>query len=131
MRQTADGGVFPRDYLIKTRKRSYPFGVIINTSKASDRDGGTHWVAVWVQSDKEAEFFDSFGNTALFYEVEIPAFIGCLAPHCEGKYKENYVQLQHPSSDLCGLFHLYYLYHKWRRTTPNSIQFYVSEKFEK
>ncbi|GAU87223.1 hypothetical protein RvY_00106 [Ramazzottius varieornatus] len=94
-------GVFPRDYLAKIRKRRYPFGVIINTSKASDRDGGTHWVAVWIQSGKEAEFFDSFGKTAIFYGAEIHDFITRMAPQCEGKYKEDYTQLQHPSSDLC------------------------------
>lgn len=107
-------GVFPRDYLTKIRKRSYPFGVIVNTSKAPDKDGGTHWVAVWLQSGKQAEFFDSFGKTAIFYGVEIHDFIMRMAPQCEGKYKENYTQLQHPSSDLCGLFSLYYLYHKCR-----------------
>ncbi|GAU89850.1 hypothetical protein RvY_02352 [Ramazzottius varieornatus] len=107
-------GVFPRDYLAKIRKRRYPFGVIINTSKASDRDGGTHWVAVWIESGKDAEFFDSFGKTAIFYGVEIHDFITRMAPQFVGKYKENYTQLQHPSSDLCGLFSLYYLYHKYR-----------------
>ena len=107
-------GVFPRDYLSKIRKRIYPFGIIINTSRASDEDGGTHWVAVWIKNEKDAEFFDSFGKTAIFYGVEIHAMIMRLAPNCEGRYKENYIQLQHPTSDLCGLFCLYYLYHTSR-----------------
>ena len=116
-------GVFPRDYLSKIRKRALPFGVIINTSKASERDGGTHWVAAWIQSNREAEFFDSFGKTAIFYGVEIYDFILRMSPDCEGKYKENYVQLQHPSSDLCGLFSLYYLYYKCRGVAIRKIVF--------
>ena len=116
-------GVFPRDFLSRIRKRALPFGVIINTSKASDEDGGTHWVAAWIQSAKEAEFFDSFGKTAIFYGVEIHDFILRMSPSCGGKYKENYTQLQHPSSDLCGLFCLYYLYHKCRGLAIRRITF--------
>ena len=39
-------GVFARDTLPKRVAQPYPYGLIANTSRDADDDGGTHWVAI-------------------------------------------------------------------------------------
>lgn len=119
-------GVYARDTLPKRLTHAYPYGLISNTSRDADRDGGTHWVAIWINSASEAEFFDSFGKTSLTYGVEFDTFIKRAAPQSEGRYKENLTQVQHPSSDYCGLFCLFYVYHKVRGLTMARIVFMFS-----
>ena len=119
-------GVYARDSLPKRVPQPYPYGLIANTSRESDHDGGTHWVAIWISSPTDAEFFDSFGRTSLTYGVEFDAFIRRHANQSEGRYKENNIQVQHPTSDYCGLFCLFYIYHKVRNFTLSRIVFMFS-----
>ena len=51
-------GVFPCDS-IPSKRFELPYALIINTDPASKP--GTHWVALYIDQDNHAEFFDSFG----------------------------------------------------------------------
>lgn len=53
-------GVFPSD-IIPHYNNTYPAACVINT----DTDGGPgeHWIAVYITSPEEVEFFDSFGRS--------------------------------------------------------------------
>ena len=60
-------GVFARDnipFII-----SYPCSLIINTDPSTRP--GEHWLALFFNSKKEAEFFDSFGNTRICTRIWI------------------------------------------------------------
>ncbi|KAK3741851.1 hypothetical protein QZH41_018850 [Actinostola sp. cb2023] len=56
-------GVFPADRLPSTRRPGT--GLIANTD-LSDQPG-THWVAMYLDDDGQAEFFDSYGQTPHSY----------------------------------------------------------------
>jgi len=55
-------GVFPCDR-IPLQKYKLPYALVINTDPASKP--GTHWVALYIDKDNHAEFFDSFGRPLL------------------------------------------------------------------
>jgi len=100
-------GVYSRDTLPKiTSEQKYPFGLIVNTDRA--RDPGEHWLAIWAESPDKATFFDSFGKPALFYGMEIDDF---LSKHFTQPFDFNNIQLQHPSSDMCGMFCIFFLFY--------------------
>jgi len=104
----------PRDRLPTSRKFKHPFGLIVNTSKSSDDNGGTHWTSVWIQDACSGDFFCSFGKPALFYGLEIHNYILQATPKSNGMTKDNLIQLQHPNSDMCGAFALCFIYHRAR-----------------
>ena len=67
-----NGGVFPIDKLPK-KISSFPILYVINTDK-SDKPG-MHWVALYFNEDKRAEFFDSYGNPPDKYDAHLMRFI--------------------------------------------------------
>ena len=86
-------GVYPRDRLPKLVKNPrVPFGLIVNTD--TSKGPGEHWVAIWVDSEGHAVFFDSFGEPPLFYGLEIDKFL----TRNFGRFELNTIQVQHPKS---------------------------------
>ena len=55
-------GVFPCDCL-PSADFILPYALVVNTDPSSKP--GTHWVALYVDKDNHAEFFDSFGRPLL------------------------------------------------------------------
>ena len=70
---------------------------------------GSHWLALFMNSNKEMEFFDSFGLNATFYKLTKKNLPKHYSLKC------NKTQLQDLYSTKCGYFCLYYLYFKVRQ----------------
>lgn len=87
-------GVFACDTL--PREISLPFVGVVNLSKKSEI--GTHWIAIFIDAEKRAYYFDSF---ALLPENEY--IISFLRTHSKG-IKYNTKQIQNISSRKCGKF---------------------------
>ena len=76
-----------------------PLCYIMNTDPITR--SGMHWVAVYISSYDEYEFFDSYGRS-----------LSTIAPHlCKqsSKWLENTIPIQGPLSTTCGQYCLYYL----------------------
>ena len=82
--------------------KSYPILIIQNTDR--ENDPGRHWIAYVVLSRNNCEYWDSYGNPITMYKyVQQPT-----------KYiiKENCLTLQSDHSYLCGVYCIYYVYHR-------------------
>jgi len=95
-------GTFPRDMLPSTVKRKAPFGLIVNTDKASDP--GTHWVAIFVDASGYGEYFDSFGLAPQHNEIT-----DFLNNTCTQGWSYNSYALQDITGDTCGVYAAMYL----------------------
>lgn len=89
--------VYPRD-LVPTSFPQYPCCFIANTDTSSNP--GEHWVAYYVHSPELIEFFDSFAMPPIAYGFELHS------------HKHNLLQIQSNTSDFCGHFCIYYLFHR-------------------
>lgn len=93
------GGVFPRDYLSIDSFTKFPTCCIVNTDISSKP--GQHWVAYYLNSPSDYEFFDSFGLTPAHYQFKL-----------NFPEKLNSTSFQSDFSNTCGQFCLYYLHQK-------------------
>ena len=75
---------------------------------------GRHWMNIFSPYGSHPEFFDSLGRAPSFYSDAIPKFLG-------KKYVYNSIRLQPPNSSTCGLYCLYYVYHRLRGLTFSEI----------
>ena len=93
-------GVFARDGLPE-KIADYPCSLIINTD--TKNLPGKHWVAIFVSSYKEGEYFDSFGH-------EPPQDVAIWMNKVTLKWKQiNSKLLQNPLSVSCGKFVLFFV----------------------
>lgn len=94
-------GVFPCDQLPQTERFKLPYGLIVNTDPASKP--GEHWISIFVNENRHAEIFDSFGkpptNNFIVAFVECNADSSCF----------NVVRVQHELSEKCGQFAIGFL----------------------
>jgi hypothetical protein len=92
-------GVYPSDAL--PEKVMLPCGIVINTDPS--HLPGTHWLAIYINENKTAFYFDSFG-----FKPNIPNILNFLNNF---NWKFNTNQIQSLTSPLCGhyatLFLLY------------------------
>jgi hypothetical protein len=96
-------GVFPID---KLPTNIYPYKMLLmNTDPAFLP--GKHWVCMFIPNNGPSEFFDSIGKNPYQYSKKIVDFLG-------DTYLYNTVRLQPHNSDTCGLYCLYFLYHRIR-----------------
>ena len=58
-------GVFPSDVLPISIKQ-YPACFIANVDKSNMP--GSHWIAIYIDKDKQGTFFDSYGNKPEFHK---------------------------------------------------------------
>ena len=100
----ATKGISPIDKLPKiTTPKSLYF---INTDPAFLP--GEHWVCVFFpEKNSPPEFFDSLGRAPTYYSKNIIHFLG-------SRYMYNSIRLQPPQTSTCGLYCLYFLYHRIR-----------------
>ena len=91
-------GVFPSDKLPK-KIDTYPACFVMNTDPANKP--GVHWVAVYVDSDKNGEYFDSYGRPSEISEKLLRKY---------SKYWQcNTKRLQGMFSSVCGQYCIYFL----------------------
>ena len=78
---------------------------------------GQHWVGLFWTGPNQGEFFDSYAMKSDTYY-----------PHwnCFDTFQQNPQVLQQWSTDVCGDYVLYYLYHRCRGTPLQKIVHYFS-----
>ena len=118
-------GVFSRDLL--PRKLSYPASFIANTKSSKSR--GEHWIAFYIDADKNLEFFDPMGLPPSYYRLV--SYISQIS----NRNKYNTTQYQSLFSPFCGYYCLLFVFLKSRNKTFNSkifnINFEENDKFLK
>ena len=84
---------------------SFPSSYIVNTDIAKKK--GEHWIALYFESPELCEIFDSYG-------LQPFGQIYTFASNNAGCVLYNKMFLQSPFSRVCGLYCIYFLYHKSR-----------------
>lgn len=90
-------GTFAADQL-PFESRS-PFGLVVNLDN-SDQEG-SHWCSIWVDSNKNASYFDSFGRAPI--GPSINAFMD------QYLWDFNNKVFQHYASEYCGFYAILFL----------------------
>ena len=103
-------GVFALDQLPPTLYK-FPCCYVANTDPLSLP--GTHWVAFYLDSSSQLEFFDSYGSSPEDYNFPIP-------PHLTSIVCNQY-PIQKIQSDVCGQYCVYYLHQRSHLTPLSSI----------
>ena len=98
-------GVVPCNHL-PTKFSKAPACLVVNTDPSWKQ--GAHWLAVYMDENRDLEFFDSYGQDPEQYRL----VYDFLKRNGQNKWKENRKQLQGPLSSTCGQFCLYFLL--WR-----------------
>lgn len=101
-------GVFPAD-LIPDSSTNYPCCYVANTDPHTQ--DGTHWVAFYLDSPDHLDFFDSYGMPPSAYQFPV------VASHVQSNSRD----FQSHTSDVCGHYCVYFLYHRCRRQSLRSI----------
>ena len=94
-------GVFAADQLPTVIPFS-PYGFIANTDVSSQP--GTHWLAFFIV-DNTVECFDSYGQHPGVYNALFSAWV----QNQTGNVRVNQTRLQSDTSNVCGLYCVYFL----------------------
>ena len=97
-------GTFSYDTL--PTKVKYPSCLIVNTQNHDQP--GEHWLAIYYNKNKTAEFFDSFGMPPSFFNLQQ------YLEKSSVSFKFNSTQIQSYKSLYCGLYCIMYLLLKTR-----------------
>ena len=91
----------------------YPHCTIANTDPIDLP--GQHWVALFWSAPDQGDFFDSYAIPPQRFRRRWQCFQGFQAPH----------SIQQWTSNVCGDYALYYLYHRCRGTPlPKIVQYF-------
>lgn len=98
--------IFKGVYSIDTLEKidSAPCCFIVNTHKSNQP--GEHWLAIYVDHEKNLEFFDSYGNSPERFDLLDYCF------SISNKVSWNTQQVQSYSSTYCGYYAVLYLIYK-------------------
>ena len=107
-------GVFPSDLLPKVLD-TFPCGFVANTDPSNEP--GKHWVVFYFQSEREGEFFDSYGKPPDYYHETFKEYV---IGHSIN-WTFNSKQLQSILSDVCGHYCVFYLCHRARGHSMKAI----------
>ncbi len=110
--QDVFAGVYPRDHLPCAIKH-YPRAYVCNTDPHTE--DGEHWVAIYVDEYGRGEFFDSYGLPPLHR-----TFLKFLNRNCSS-WTFNEKQLQGLTSQVCGQYCVFYLLHRCRGLSMETI----------
>ena len=95
-------GVYPKDLLPQKVYKERPIAFVINTDK-SDKPG-EHWVALVIDKNNIAEYFDSFGFSPICCEIRSLLFKNKISSITYNKY-----QIQSYLSLTCGVYCILYI----------------------
>lgn len=93
-------GVYPSDLIPVIRK--FPSSLVLNTDKHDE--GGSHWLAVYIQDEETLDFFDSFGLPPEAYGEDIARFVMNYR-----HVRRNKIPLQSLTSNVCGQYCIYFI----------------------
>ena len=105
-------GVYPRDRLPLSITK-YPSAYVCNTDPHTE--DGEHWLVIYVDDCGRGEFFDSYGLPPLHKR-----FLKFLNVNCSS-WTFNDKQLQGLNSRVCGHYCVFYLLHRCRGVSMNTI----------
>lgn len=105
-------GVYPRDQLPRTISK-YPSAYVCNTQPHTDE--GEHWIAIYLDEHGQGEYFDSYGLPPLHR-----TFVNYLKKHCTSWIFNN-KQLQALTSHVCGQYCIFYVLHRCRGLSMQTI----------
>lgn len=86
---------------------SFPACFVANVD--TSKQAGTHWVAFYLPSENELEFFDSFGHAPQFFKGPIADFASRFS-----HVSHNPMTLQSNVTGVCGHYCIYFLYSRCR-----------------
>ena len=86
--------VVAKDSLLDIIVDTYPAAIVCNTHD-SDRPG-EHWVAMYVDTERRGDYFDSYG-----LHPQHVGFVDFMTEHCT-EWSTNERTLQSPLSTVCG-----------------------------
>lgn len=113
-------GVFPSD-LLPSKIERYPACFVCNADKSTEP--GSHWIAFYLTSPKEAEFFDSYGNNPSYFKGPISNY----ASHFS-QVTFNPLRLQSHVTAVCGQFCVFYIFSRCEgKTLKHFLNEFVSE----
>ena len=92
-------GVYARDEL-PYKFNDYPVCIIINTQNRSEP--GEHWLAIFIDKNKHARFFDPYGFHPSFYKL------GTYMKSLDKKFTWNQKKIQ-GLSEYCGFYCILFL----------------------
>jgi hypothetical protein len=100
---------------------SKPYVLVVNTDP-SDKPG-THWVAIFINTDGTAEYFDSYG-----FKPNVSTISKFLQrfKHC----RYNKKRIQGLFSSVCGHYCIYFVLHRWNQVPMEEILNRFSEDCE-
>jgi hypothetical protein len=115
-------GVFPSDKL-PSKITVFPACFVINTDPSGKP--GSHWVAIYIDTNKRGEYFDSYGRPP-----EILALIRFLNANSKC-WEHNEKRVQGVFSSVCGHYSIYFILQRSSGTPMHSIlDKFSSEDFE-
>ena len=104
-------GIYARDEL--PYKVKYPSFFIFNTDNRSEP--GEHWLAIFIDENKNAEFFDSYGNHPRYFRLE--KYLDKIGR----SWTYNDKIIQDYFSQLCGHYCIYFIIQKLKGKTLEEI----------
>ena len=109
-------GTFPSDHLPNCKDFTYPYCIIANTD--CSHLGGTHWVAMYFDSEGNGHYFDSFGM-----QPPRNKWLDFLTRNSRsGHWNMQRRKIQSEWSPFCGQYASYYL--MARNSHPLSVSDY-------
>lgn len=97
-------GIYPINKIPRNRDLNKQF-IIINSDPAYLP--GEHWFCIYFPDSGIPEFFDSLGNFPNYYSTDLLSILGA-------KFIYNCQRIQPKHSSTCGLYCLYYIYHRFK-----------------
>lgn len=115
-------GVFASDR-IPHKPTFYPYAFIANTQKHTLL--GQHWIAIFVPTPAEGEFFDSFAEDPSYYSKQFQDFFS----KNNLKLKVNNKRIQSDKSVVCGEYCIYYLLNRSRQVSMETLMSLFSPNY--
>ena len=97
----------------------YPFFMIVNTQ--AHNLPGEHWITVFIDKNRRGEVFDSL---ALPLRKPLSRWINQFTR----SIRRNHLAYQHPLSDSCGAFAVYFVFHRLRYNVNFSASLQKNER---
>lgn len=93
----------------------YPKIFICNVLPSTSKVVMGHWILVYATSEYKIEVFDSFGKGLLFYSKK---YFNCVL---KKQPIQNKRSVQNWYSEVCGMYCLYYIFHRLRRVSMSQL----------
>ena len=111
--------------VLNIKIKNFPAAYIVNTEPSNKR--GSHWVCFYFAKDSYPEFFYSLGESPAFYDLDFQTFL-----LRNGKcFIHNVKRIQSYGSSLCGLYAVYFIWHRFMKESFEKILGHFSDNLDK